>query len=82
MKKPTKAGTRYQPSSPFPRKSPPIPGQVRDAAGLWLEMFMGFIGVLVDPEQSGLDPLVAHRARVLADQALAEYENRWPGVRP
>ena len=56
-----------------------VPASVRDAADLWLDMFMGIL-------TSGIDsttPLQYHQrwlddCALLADQGLSLFESRWP----
>lgn len=84
-KKPTDPMTRRL----FPCRRTRIPARVQAASELWLDMFLNFCdgllatrdgngdGSLSDPSAQSL----IESARVLADAALHEFEQRWPEVK-
>ena len=67
--------------SPMPS---PVPShQVRLAAEYWLDVFTErLLQITADESNRGYTvSTVAEMARSLADAALSEYEQRWPGVK-
>ena len=62
---------------------PPRPStrKVKESADTWLGFFESAINILVDEDTPQFEYLLkVKQARVLADVALEEYEDRWGGV--
>ena len=72
-------------SDPFPYRKPKvrIPREISSAASLWLDFFQEFADIAVaESPGAGGDQLAIGRARILADHALAAFQDRFPGVHP
>lgn len=92
-KKPTQTRNQKRITVPnsrlFPRRRIRIPARVQAASELWLEMFMGFCDGLLSRESTDDTPVMTHghsvlltdQARLLADAALGQFEDRWPDVK-
>jgi hypothetical protein len=72
-------------------KQPPVPLPVKRKAEFWTDVFMQTLGDLVTqrygedtPDKNisdeGYASVVTNQARLIADAAIREYEDRWPGV--
>lgn len=66
-------------------RSRTVPAAVKDAADLWLDMFMHFSGLIAPERPDGYYHADADNQRLciieaaeMADHALALYEDRWP----
>ncbi len=71
--------------SVFSPKRIRIPHQVQSAGELWLEFFGQFCDLVVDNHETWntrKDMEAIDRARILADRALAAFQDRFPGVYP
>ncbi len=75
--------------SVFSPKRIRIPHQVQSAGELWLEFFGQFCDLVIDHDGPVTTELVMvkdqqaiDRARILADRALAAFQDRFPGVYP
>ena len=72
-------------NNPFPYRKPKIriPREISSAADLWLDFFQQAIDFTVSESPgAGGDQLAIGRARVIADHALAAFQDRFPGVHP
>ena len=80
MKKPSIKSLFSNRVTTAPRARVPLP--MRRSAEFWTDVFVSTLETFV--EAAGESPLhpenAAHRARLVADAALKEYEERWPGV--
>ncbi len=85
MVKKRQSGNR-EARSVFSPKRIRIPHQVQSAGELWLEFFSQFCDIVIDrdsvPSRPITDELCIDRARILADRALAAFQDRFPGVYP
>lgn len=75
---------KVRPSRVFGKKVR-VPVRVQTAADLWLDMFMEFSAILLGSEHfqtHGIHNtgMVIPSAAMLADEALAKFQDRWPGV--
>lgn len=79
--------TKLTTSNPFPYRKTKIriPREISSAASLWLDFFQQAIDLTI-PDSPGLtgdgDAIAIGRARVIADNALEMFQNRFPGVHP
>ena len=71
-------------SNPFPYRKAKvrIPREISSAASLWLDFFQQFCDRTVDDAGAShtADKAAVERARILADHALAAFQDRFPGV--
>ncbi len=84
--------TKPKPESqnPYPRvKKIRIPREIESASSLWLDFFQQFCELIINQEEDKMvtdrerkDRETIERARVLADQALSTFQERFPGVHP
>jgi hypothetical protein len=68
-----------------------IPIPIRRSAEFWLDVFQSSLEALISNEddlasfcverRQSLPTDLAHTARMIADAALEEYENRWPNIK-
>jgi hypothetical protein len=59
-----------------------VPLHMKRAAEFWVDIFQSSLEILlVESINKNNFQEIAHDARAMADAALTEYENRWPGVR-
>jgi len=82
------ASTRKKPQDPeviFTRGTRRVPMAVRQAADLWLDMFMGISDTIAPDRKDGESSVNSPSGRAwlgvaaeLADHALELYESRWP----
>jgi hypothetical protein len=78
-----------QPSTRALRRQPvppptfaPCSHEVQSAAEAWIDIFTETLALLVTEEATRAQNLKrVQEARELADRALAEIEDRWPGVK-
>ena len=70
-------------SFPYRKSNIRIPREISSAASLWLDFFQQFADSTIadSPGVSG-DQQAIGRARILADYALAAFQDRFPGVHP
>ena len=80
-----KQSTPRSGSNPFPYRKARvrIPREVESASSLWLDFFQQFSdSTIADSPGTTGDQLAIGRARILADYALAAFQERFPGVHP
>jgi hypothetical protein len=70
-------------SFPYRKTKIRIPREISSAASLWLDLFQQAIDLTVtdSPGVNG-DKEAINRARILADEALSAFQDRFPGVHP
>lgn len=63
-------------------KAPRIPSAMTRQAEIWMDLYCAFLADLVDSDATQERNLeMVSQARVLADKAMTEVEERWPGVK-